>query len=178
MRKVSIILVIIAVICTFFFNFETTSSRKADLMEEDIFDTIEMSMVGDNFLDVIAWVAANREDQYNTNNDLSFWDGVKNGILAPASYARDVIVGTICDYLSGFEGKGSGGKIVWAIFGLIFEVLKNALFSIFGSIIFVFKLLLQKGSILYYVGYIISTLTSISFIAQAIGVDLEPKSAI
>lgn len=171
MRKVSIILVVIAAICTFFIKFETTSNRKADLEEKGITDYIEYAMV-ENDYDLIAWLVSNM-NQYNTNNDLSLFDGIKNGILAPASYARDVIVGTVCDYLSGFEGKGFLMKIIWAVFGLFFEILKNALFSIFGTIVFVFKLLLQKGSLMYYVGYVVSTLISLSFIAQAIGVEEE-----
>lgn len=167
MKPVSIFLVIIGIICTFFMNFETTSSRKADLEEKDIFDLIEVNMIENNY-DAIAWAVSNLPNKYNTNNDLSFLDGVKNGFLAPASYARDVLAGTVCDYLSGFEKKGFIMKIIWAVFGLVFEILKNLLFSLFGTIIFCFKLLFQKGSLFYYIGYIISLLISTSIVVNAI----------
>lgn len=165
MKKASILLVIIAVICTFFIQFETTSSKKASLEEEGIGDYIEASMVETDF-DVLSFVIGHQDNRYHENNNLSFIDGLKNGALVMASYCRDVIVGIICDYLSGFYDKGIIMKIVWGFFGLFIVTFISLITSFLGTIMLAFDLLTQKGSILYHIGYLISLCISVSIVMQ------------
>lgn len=170
MKQISVIIVIIAAISSFFINFETTSNRKAELEEKGLADLIELKVLEKNMkndFDIIPYLISNMPDKYNENNDLSFWDGIKNGSIVIASYARDVIVGFLCDYISGFYDKGIVMKIIWAFFGLFIEIIKNAFLCIFGTIVLVFKLLFQAGSISYYLGYIISLLVSLSILGKA-----------
>jgi len=165
MKKLSIILVIIAVICTFFIQFETTSSKKADLEEKGIGDYIEASMVETDF-DAISFLIGQQDNRYHENNNLSFIDGLKNGALVIASYCRDVIVGIICDYLSGFYDKGIIMKIVWGFFGLFIVSFITIITSFFGTIMLAFDLLTQKGSIVYHIGYLISLSFSALIVMQ------------
>ena len=124
MKNFLIILMIIAAISTFFLQFETTTSKKISLEEKGIGDYIEISMLKTDF-DRIAYAIGNLENKYHENNNLSFVDGLKNGFLVIASYSRDLIVGTICGYISGFYDKGFIMKTIWAIFGLFIEPIKN-----------------------------------------------------
>lgn len=34
-------------------------------------------------------------------------------------YYKDVLINSLCDYVSGFKNKGAIGKIMWAVFGLL-----------------------------------------------------------
>ena len=55
-------------------------------------------------------------------------DGLKNGVLIGMGYYRDVLINSICDYISGFKNKGAIGKIIWAVLGLLVFI-KQILFS-------------------------------------------------
>lgn len=167
MKKLSVIIVILAAISSFFINFETTTNRKADLEEQGITDLIELSMIENDF-DMISYVVGNMPNKYNENNDLSFFDGIKNGSIVIASYARDVIVSFICDYISGFYNKGIIMKLIWLVFGFFIEIIKNAFLCMFGTVVLVFKLLFQKGSVSYYLGYIITLLMSMGILGNAL----------
>ncbi|WP_053956831.1 hypothetical protein [Inediibacterium massiliense] len=166
MKKILGLFVIIAVISTFFIQFETTSNKKINLEKEGIGDLIELSMIETDF-DVIAYLVGNQDNKYHENNNLSFIDGLKNGFLVVASYFRDAIVGTICGYLSGFYGKGVIMKIVWAIFGVPIELIKNVITSFIGTIILMFQLLTQKGSFMYYIGYVLSLIIAAAITKRA-----------
>lgn len=171
MKKISVIIVILAAIASFFINFETTTSRKAELEDKGLTDLIELKLIEKNMksdFDIIPYLVSNMPDKYNENNDLSFTDGIKNGSIVIASYARDVVVGFLCDYISGFYDKGIIMKIIWGVFGLFIEIIKNAFLCVFGTIALIFKLLFQKGSISYYIGYIISLLVSLSILGKAV----------
>lgn len=167
MKNVSVIIVILVAISSFFIKFETTTNRKANLEEKGLTDLIELKMIENDF-DAISYLVGNMPDKYNENNDLSFFDGIKNGVIVIASYARDVIVGFICDYISGFYDKGIIMKIIWLIFGIPIEIIKNMFLCFFGTIILVFKLFFQKGTILYYIGYIISLFVSLGLLGSAL----------
>lgn len=163
MKKLFIVLCFVLVISSLFLQVETTSSKKAKLESIGIGDYLEISKAS-NDIELIPYLARNLDkvgyDKYSENNDLSFIEGLKNGYLVIASFFSEVIIGGICGYISGFYDKGIIMKIVWGFLGLIIIPIKIIFTSFFKTCILAFDLLIQKASITYYIGYIISLVTT------------------
>lgn len=100
------ILVIVGIIASLIVPIEATTETKKSLMEPSIFDVIGV----ENEIDAIPVAIEYGVLKYNENNDLQFMDGLKNGVLIGMGYYRDVLINSICDYISGFKNKGAIGK--------------------------------------------------------------------
>lgn len=92
-------------------------------------------------------------------SELGIEEGIKNGIVVMGNYFRNIIIGTIVDYLNGFKTIQSNIKIVWLFFGIFFEIAKNMLFSTLELIAIILILLLQApNSYIYVLSYVLTIL--------------------
>lgn len=159
MRKGSLFFVIIAIITTFFFHIETTTEKKMKLESVGLGDYLSIGTSKNNF-DTMAYVLKNADkvgyEKFHENNELSLFDGIKNGYMVVASFFRDFVVGGFLGYLSGFHDKGIFMKIIWFFWGIVYIPIKAFILSIFGGFKLAFNLLTQKAGLTYYLGYIIS----------------------
>ena len=155
------ILVIIGIIASLVVPIEATTETKESLMEPSIFDVIGV----ENEIDAIPVAIEYGVLKYNENNNLQFMDGLKNGVLIGMGYYRDVLINSVCDYISGFKDKGTIGKIIWAVFGLLVFI-KQIFFCFIGIFMKGFSLLTQKANTSYYVGYILGILIFLGIHSQ------------
>lgn len=92
-------------------------------------------------------------------SELDSYDGIKNGIVVIGNYFRNIIVGTVLDYLNGFDVINSNARMIWLFFGIFFELAKNILFSSIETIVIMIILLLQATiSYTYVLFYLLTVL--------------------
>lgn len=168
MKKLFTLIIIILIICSIFLQIETTTDKKSTLESYGIGDYISISNIN-NDIDAIPYIVENLDkigqEKYHENNSLNFMDGVKNGFLIIGSYFRDVVVGSICGYLSGFYNNGIIVKVIWAILGLIIIPIKLVIISLFSTVKLAFSLLTQRAAISYYIGYVLSLIILVSILS-------------
>lgn len=157
-KKIGGMFILISIILTFIFPMEVTTDTKQDFEEYSIFDQVGI----ENYVDMIPIYIQKDVIEYRENNNLKFMDGLKNGYLVIASFYRDTIISIVCDYISGFDGKGIFSGIIWAIIGLVYVPIKCIILGLIGVCISIFQLLTQTASLTYYIGYILTLLASIS----------------
>lgn len=102
----------------------------------------------------------------DTTESLSLADGIKNGLMVfPRTLAESAILG-FKEYIGGF-GNDFISRIIWFFGGMIWLPIKHTLLFIPRYIVVLFTMLFQKGQLLYYVGYILSTIFTFKLISIA-----------
>lgn len=93
------------------------------------------------------------------NGELNLKQGIQNGIVVIGNYFRNIITGTILDYLHGFKNISSELKMIWVFFGIFFELAKNILFSSLELVVVMVILLFQAiNSYIYVLSYLLTIL--------------------
>lgn len=88
------------------------------------------------------------------DNDLTFLDGLKNGIVVFGRSVGEIFVDGFFDYIGGFD-YGLLGNILRGFLGLIWVILKEFILFIPRYIVSLIVTLIQQASISYYIGYVI-----------------------
>lgn len=87
---------------------------------------------------------------------LTYFDGLKNGIVVFGRSIGDVLVAGFHDYIGGF-GDGLLGNIIWAVLGIFWVIIVQCIAVIPRYLVTLVMTFLQKGSITYHIGYIVGS---------------------
>lgn len=85
---------------------------------------------------------------------LTFFDGLKNGLVVFGRCIGDIFVNGFFDYIGGFD-YGLLGNVLWAVLGLFWIIIKHFCLGIARYFVSLVVTLIQAAPIRYYVGYVI-----------------------
>ena len=88
--------------------------------------------------------------------DLSFVDGLKNGLVVFGRCVGDIFVNGFSSYIGGFD-YGLIGNILWAFLGLMWVFFKEILIFLPRYFVSLIMTLFQAASLKYYIGYVIGS---------------------
>ena len=87
---------------------------------------------------------------------LTFLDGLKNALVVFGHCAGEIFINGFYAYIAGF-GRGIIGSIIWAVVGIFWVLIKYGFLAIPRFILCTITVFFQRGSLLYYVGYLLGT---------------------
>lgn len=87
---------------------------------------------------------------------LTFLDGLKNALVVFGHCAGEIFINGFYAYIEGF-GRGLIGSIIWAVVGVFWVLIKYGFLAIPRFILCTITVFFQRGSLLYYVGYLLGT---------------------
>lgn len=154
-----ILLVLILIICSLFMPISINYTGQSKILSYDKINRyISLSRLdgisSDNFI-----YYNKSKVGFILKSELDSYDGIKNGIVVIGNYFRNIIVGTVLDYLNGFDVINSNARMIWLFFGIFFELAKNILFSSIETIVIMIILLLQATiSYTYVLFYLLTVL--------------------
>ena len=85
---------------------------------------------------------------------LSFWDGMKNALVVFGHCIGEIFINGFYAYVAGF-GRGLLHSIIWAVLGIFWVLIKYTVIAIPRLILCTITVFFQKGSLLYYAGYLL-----------------------
>lgn len=88
--------------------------------------------------------------------DLSFVDGLKNGLVVFGRCVGDIFVNGFSSYIGGFD-YGLIGNILWAFLGLMWVFFKEILIFLPRYFVSLVMTLFQAAPLKYYIGYVIGS---------------------
>ena len=91
-----------------------------------------------------------------TVNTLTFFDGLKNGLMVFGRCIGDIFVNGFFDYTGGFQ-YGLIGNILWAVLGLFWVAIKHFFLGVARYLVSLVVTLIQAAPIRYYIGYVIGS---------------------
>jgi len=87
-------------------------------------------------------------------DELSFLDGLKNGLVVFGRSFGDIFVNGFFEYTGGFT-YGLLGNVLWAFWGLFWVFIKQVLLGIARYFVSLVVTIIQTAPIRYYIGYVI-----------------------